>query len=142
MSPSGVATEPVESFTAGENTLATVAPDTVAPDTLAPVRPADAPEHVDTDHGDHDRFAHYCRKADITRALGDRRSDRGAVRQEVGSDPRPLALSDLSELRGAQSRRLDAVTATGSSWPHVRSSTRTPRRVGSTSSRSSAARER
>ena len=24
---------------------------------------------VDTDAGDHDRFAHYCRKADITRAM-------------------------------------------------------------------------
>ena len=35
-------------------------------ETIAPVS---APERVDTDGGDHDRFAHYCRKADITRAL-------------------------------------------------------------------------
>jgi Protein of unknown function (DUF3039) len=36
--------------------------------TEAPVR---SPETVDTDTdgGDHDRFAHYCRKADITRAM-------------------------------------------------------------------------
>ena len=41
-------------------------------ETLEPVTvPVEAPtEHpIDTDHGDHDRFAHYCRKADITRAL-------------------------------------------------------------------------
>jgi Protein of unknown function (DUF3039) len=52
------------SATARENTLGGVPPETVTP-----VRPVEAPEHVDTDHGDHDRFAHYCRKADITRAL-------------------------------------------------------------------------
>lgn len=28
-----------------------------------------APERIDTDDGDHDRFAHYCKKADIARAL-------------------------------------------------------------------------
>ena len=33
------------------------------------ITPVGAPETIDTDHGDHDRFAHYCRKADITRAL-------------------------------------------------------------------------
>ncbi|GMU78863.1 MAG: hypothetical protein AMXMBFR46_16560 [Acidimicrobiia bacterium] len=38
-------------------------PDTViAPDTVV------APERPDTDDGDHDRFAHYCKKADIVRA--------------------------------------------------------------------------
>ena len=31
--------------------------------------PVQAPDRVDTDHGDHDRFAHYCKKADVTRAL-------------------------------------------------------------------------
>lgn len=41
-------------------------------ETLKPITmPVEAPteQPVDTDHGDHDRFAHYCRKADITRAL-------------------------------------------------------------------------
>jgi hypothetical protein len=47
---------------AGERTL----PGVTTPTTTTP---AQAPERVDTDHGDHDRFAHYCRKADITRAL-------------------------------------------------------------------------
>lgn len=28
-----------------------------------------APDLVTTDEGDHDRFAHYCRKADIVRAM-------------------------------------------------------------------------
>ena len=37
---------------------------TAADTTLAP-----APVRPDTDDGDHDRFAHYCKKADITRAL-------------------------------------------------------------------------
>jgi Protein of unknown function (DUF3039) len=31
--------------------------------------PVGDPETIDTDDGDHDRFAHYCRKSDITRAL-------------------------------------------------------------------------
>lgn len=31
--------------------------------------PAPAPVRPDTDDGDHDRFAHYCRKGDIARAL-------------------------------------------------------------------------
>ncbi len=35
-------------------------------ETLTPV---EAPVHVDIDSGDHDRFAHYCRKEDITRAM-------------------------------------------------------------------------
>ena len=33
------------------------------------ITPVEAPERVDTDDGDHDRFAHYCRKEDITRAM-------------------------------------------------------------------------
>jgi hypothetical protein len=41
---------------------------TVAPQTTTEA-PVQAPETIDTDHGDHDRFAHYCKKADITRAL-------------------------------------------------------------------------
>jgi hypothetical protein len=28
----------------------------------------EAPVHVDTDGGDHDRYAHYCRKEDVARA--------------------------------------------------------------------------
>lgn len=40
------------------------------PTIVMPVeKPVESPDAVDTDHGDHDRFAHYCRKADITRAL-------------------------------------------------------------------------
>jgi hypothetical protein len=36
----------------------------------APVHtPVESPDRVDTDGGDHDRFAHYCKKADITRAM-------------------------------------------------------------------------
>ncbi|MFN8035501.1 MAG: DUF3039 domain-containing protein [Acidimicrobiia bacterium] len=31
--------------------------------------PTRAPETISTDDGDHDRFAHYCRKGDVTRAL-------------------------------------------------------------------------
>jgi hypothetical protein len=35
----------------------------------APSRtPVATPDAVDTDGGDHDRFAHYCRKADVARA--------------------------------------------------------------------------
>ena len=34
-------------------------------ETTTPVR---APERIDTDDGDHDRFAHYCRKEDVARA--------------------------------------------------------------------------
>jgi len=42
----------------------------VRAETVTPVqRPVEAPDRVDTDGGDHDRFAHYCRKADVTRAL-------------------------------------------------------------------------
>lgn len=42
--------------------------------TITPVRPpAETPtestQPIDTDGGDHDRFAHYCRKDDITRAM-------------------------------------------------------------------------
>ena len=42
--------------------------------TIAPVRPpvetpTESTNPIDTDGGDHDRFAHYCRKDDITRAL-------------------------------------------------------------------------
>ena len=39
---------------------------------IAPVAPVETPtestQPVDTDGGDHDRFAHYCKKADIVRA--------------------------------------------------------------------------
>ena len=42
--------------------------------TIAPVRPpvetpTESTNPIDTDGGDHDRFAHYCRKDDITRAM-------------------------------------------------------------------------
>jgi hypothetical protein len=42
--------------------------------TIAPVRPpvetpTESTQPIDTDGGDHDRFAHYCRKDDITRAM-------------------------------------------------------------------------
>jgi hypothetical protein len=49
-----------------------VPPDTVtepAPVQAPVITPTEAPDDVDTDHGDHDRFAHYCKKADVTRAL-------------------------------------------------------------------------
>jgi len=43
--------------------------------TIAPVRaptitetPVTSPDRIDTDGGDHDRFAHYARKEDVTRA--------------------------------------------------------------------------
>lgn len=42
-----------------------------APLETAPVEtptPVETPQPVDTDDGDHDRFAHYCRKADVARA--------------------------------------------------------------------------
>jgi len=39
------------------------------PQVLPGEAPATTPVPVDTDHGDHDRFAHFCRKDDITRAL-------------------------------------------------------------------------
>ena len=41
----------------------------MSPQTTETITPVQAPETVDTDGGDHDRFAHYCKKADITRAL-------------------------------------------------------------------------
>lgn len=47
-------------------TTPTIAPETITQETIAPVQ---SPEDVDTDSGDHDRFAHYCRKEDITRAM-------------------------------------------------------------------------
>ena len=31
--------------------------------------PLTHPDRIDTEGGDHDRFAHYCRKEDITRAM-------------------------------------------------------------------------
>lgn len=33
------------------------------------ITPVDAPQRTDLDDGDHDRFAHYAKKADIARAL-------------------------------------------------------------------------
>jgi hypothetical protein len=42
----------------------------MAPDpTTTTETPVRDPVTVDTDGGDHDRFAHYCRKHDITRAM-------------------------------------------------------------------------
>jgi hypothetical protein len=42
---------------------------TAPPPVIAPVEtPVERPAPVDTDHGDHDRFAHYARKDDVTRA--------------------------------------------------------------------------
>jgi hypothetical protein len=41
---------------------------TTAPQTVETLDPVVAPERPDTDDGDHDRFAHYCKKADIVRA--------------------------------------------------------------------------
>jgi len=53
-------------------TLLGVPTETDAP-VIAPAAPVITEEPgtqpVDTDGGDHDRFAHYCKKADITRAL-------------------------------------------------------------------------
>ena len=56
--------------------------------TEAPVT-VEAPRPVDTDGGDHDRFAHYCRKEDVARAYVTGEAIDGAVRQEVGPDARP-----------------------------------------------------
>lgn len=36
--------------------------------TVETLDPVIAPERPDTDDGDHDRFSHYCKKADIVRA--------------------------------------------------------------------------
>jgi len=42
---------------------------TAPPPVIAPVEtPVERPAPVDTDDGDHDRFAHYARKDDVTRA--------------------------------------------------------------------------
>jgi len=57
MPPTTVTTRP---------SLETLTPETTTTETIAPVQ---APDAVDTDSGDHDRFAHYCKKADIVRAL-------------------------------------------------------------------------
>ena len=45
----------------------------IAPVIAPVITPTEEPgtRPVDTDGGDHDRFAHYCKKADITRALRD-----------------------------------------------------------------------
>jgi hypothetical protein len=41
----------------------------VRTETTAPVdAPVERPLPIDTDGGDHDRYAHYCRKEDIVRA--------------------------------------------------------------------------
>jgi hypothetical protein len=42
--------------------------DTLTPAPAEITTPVETPQPVDTDGGDHDRFAHYARKADITRA--------------------------------------------------------------------------
>lgn len=50
-------------------TIAVVATETVMPAPVrAPARPVEAPARPITDDGDHDRFAHYAKKADIARA--------------------------------------------------------------------------
>jgi hypothetical protein len=45
--------------------------ETTTPVVVPVEQPTEAPDArtVDTDGGDHDRFAHYCKKSDITRAL-------------------------------------------------------------------------
>ncbi|TMK63921.1 MAG: DUF3039 domain-containing protein [Actinobacteria bacterium] len=49
-------------------TLARV-PDVETITPVAPVEtPVESPAPIDTEGGDHDRFAHYCRKADVARA--------------------------------------------------------------------------
>jgi hypothetical protein len=52
--------------TGAPTTAPTIAP-TIAP-TMEPPDTVVSPDRPDTDNGDHDRFAHYCKKADITRA--------------------------------------------------------------------------
>jgi hypothetical protein len=56
--------ETIEAIEASE-TIDTLDPVVAPIDTLDPVV---APERPDLDDGDHDRFAHYCKKADIVRA--------------------------------------------------------------------------
>ena len=69
-------------------TAPTFAP-TIAP-TIAPAEaPVESPSRPISDDGDHDRFAHYARKDDVTRSVRDRRSDRRALRQEVGAHRDP-----------------------------------------------------
>ena len=36
--------------------------------TVETIAPVEAPDRADTDGGDHDRFAHFCRKEDVARA--------------------------------------------------------------------------
>jgi Protein of unknown function (DUF3039) len=60
---------PLRSKAMPADTATEIAAPVVAPETTAPATTAPATTPVDTDHGDHDRFAHYCKKADITRAL-------------------------------------------------------------------------
>jgi Protein of unknown function (DUF3039) len=40
----------------------------VSETTTMPTTPVETPAPIDTDDGDHDRFAHYARKDDVTRA--------------------------------------------------------------------------
>ena len=82
----------------------------IAP-TIAPAEtPVESPSRPVTDDGDHDRFAHYARKDDVDAGLRDRRSDRGALRQEVGADPRSEGLPDLSDVQGTKRSRLESLT--------------------------------
>ena len=47
----------------------TTAPAPTTAPVIAPVEtPVERPVPIDTDGGDHDRFAHYARKEDVTRA--------------------------------------------------------------------------
>ncbi|MCJ7672290.1 MAG: DUF3039 domain-containing protein [Acidimicrobiia bacterium] len=58
-------------MTPGTLTQETMTPETITPETITPetIDPVQAPDTIDTDSGDHDRFAHYCKKDDIMRAL-------------------------------------------------------------------------
>jgi hypothetical protein len=43
-------------------------PGTLVPGTITETITETRPDRVDTDGGDHDRFAHYAKKADVSRA--------------------------------------------------------------------------
>ena len=81
---------------------------------IAPVEtPVDTPTEqavpIDTDGGDHDRFAHYARKDDVARAYvtGEAITALCGKKWVPSRDPDPLP--DLPDVRGAQGRGLEAV---------------------------------
>ena len=85
-------------------------------ETLEPVTiPVEAPtEHpIDTDHGDHDRFAHYCRKADITRALVTGEAIVALCGKKWVPTQRPVPIPGMPDVQRAQGRGLEALTARG-----------------------------